>query len=278
MASFREYLLCLSKRESFCLEMFPKRHKTKKPRNRKPPQKHSVNQLDFNESEEEISPVSCTKEEINALDNHSNKILATMKIGGKEVKVLIDSSASCSVLPIKYLSKGTVVEKSSRTLKMYSKSTISAIGEAKISLVNPKNKESYLIDFTIVGNFIPLLGLETAQQMKLLVVQSQNTLSIREDTSPSDAEKSKFTKDAEMSEYSDVFGEESGRMEGKVHLESDPNVAATVIPPRLVPVALIEKLKNELDKLTQRKVISPIQEPTDWVSSLIAAKKLQCKG
>ena len=258
--------------------MFPKRHKTKKPRNRKPPQKHSVNQLDFNESEEEISPVSCTKEEINAFDNHSNKILATMKIGGKEVKVLIDSSASCSVLPIKYLPKGTVVEKSSRTLKMYSKSTISAIGEAKISLVNPKNKESYLIDFTIVGNFIPLLGLETAQQMKLLVVQSQNTLSIREDTSPSDAEKSKFTKDAEMSEYSDVFGEESGRMEGKVHLESDPNVAATVIPPRLVPVALIEKLKNELDKLTQRKVISPIQEPTDWVSSLIAAKKLQCKG
>ena len=67
-------------------------------------------------------------------------------------------------------------------------------------------------------------------------------------------------------------------MEGKVHLESDPNVSATVMPPRLVPVALIEKLKNELDKLTQRKVISPIQEPTDWVSSLIAAKKLQCKG
>ena len=37
--------------------------------------------------------------------------------------------------------------------------------------------------------------------------------------------------------------------------------------------ALKEKLKNELDRLTQRKVISPIQEPTDWVSSMIAAKK-----
>ena len=105
MAGFREYLLCLSKGESFCLEMFPKRHKTKKPRNRKPPQKHSVNQFDFNESEEEISPVSCTKEEIHTFDNHSNKILATMKIGGKEVKMLIDSGASCNVLPIKYLPK-----------------------------------------------------------------------------------------------------------------------------------------------------------------------------
>ena len=47
-----------------------------------------------------------------------------------------------------------------------------------------------------------------------------------------------------MSEYSDVFGEELGRMEGKVHLERDPNVAPTVMPPRRVPVALKEKLKN----------------------------------
>ena len=111
-----------------------------------------MNQFDFDESEEEILSVSCSEEEINAVDNHSNKILATMKIGGKDVKMLIDSGASCNVLPIKYLPKGT--EKSSHTLKMYSKSTMSAVGKAKISLVNPKNMESYLIDFTIVdGQF-----------------------------------------------------------------------------------------------------------------------------
>ena len=74
----------------------------KKPQNRKPPQKHSVNQFDFDESEEEILSISCTEEEINAVNNHWNKILATMKIGGKEVKMLIDSGASGNVLPIKY--------------------------------------------------------------------------------------------------------------------------------------------------------------------------------
>ena len=151
---------------------------------------------------------------------------------------------------------------------------MSAVGKAKISLVNPKNMESYLIDFTIVdGNFAPLLGLETAPKMKLLVVQTQNIFSIRENISSCDAQKPKFTRDAVMSEYSDVFGEELGRMEGKVHLETDPNVAPTVMPPRRVPVALKEKLKNELHRLTQRKVISSIQEPTDWVSSMIATKK-----
>ena len=88
--------------------------------------------------------------------------------------------------------------------------------------------------------------------MKLLVVQTQNILSIREERLSFDAEKPKFTRDTVMSEYPDVCGEDLGRMEGKVRLETDPNVAPTVMPPRRVPVALKEKLKNELDRLTQR--------------------------
>ena len=152
---------------------------------------------------------------------------------------------------------------------------MSAIGQAKLPLVNPKNRKSYLTDFTIVdGNFASLLGLETAQKMKLLVVQTQTILSIREDTSSTcDAQKPKFTRDAVMTEHLDVFGEGLGRMEGKGHLQTDPNVAPTVMPPRRVPIALKERLKNELDRLTQRKVISPIQEPTDWISCMIATKK-----
>ena len=196
--AFGKICSACQKENHFALKCSQKKklHKTKKPRNRKPPQKHSVNQFDFDGSEEEILSVSCSKKEINAVDNHSNKILATIKIGGKDVKMLIDSGASCNVLPIKYLPKGTMVEKSSHTLEMYSKSTMSAIGKAKIFLVNPKNMESYLIDFTIVdGNFAALLGLETAQMMKLLVVQTQNILFLREDTSSCDAQKRKFTRD-----------------------------------------------------------------------------------
>ena len=151
---------------------------------------------------------------------------------------------------------------------------MSVIGKANVTLVNPKNMESYLIDFNVVdSNFTPLLGLETAQRVKLLVVQTHNILSLGEDTLSHDVKKPEFTKDAVMVEYSDVFGEESGCMKGTVHLETDPNVAPTVMPPRRIPVALKEKLKNELDRLTHRKAISPIQEPTDWVSSMIAAKK-----
>ena len=200
----------------------------RKPQNRKPPQKHSVNQFDFDESEEEILSISCTEEEINTVDNHPNKILAFMKSGGKEVKMLIDSGASklqCSAHQV-FSPKELWLRNRVTSSRCTQSQPCQPLVKQKIFLVNPKNMESYLIDFTIVdGNFAPLLGLETAQQMKLLVVQTQNILSIREETAACDAEKPEFTKDAVMSEYSDVFGEELGSMKGKVHLESDPNVA-----------------------------------------------------
>ena len=206
--AFTKICSACQKENHFALKCAQKKklNKTKRPRNREPPHKHSVNQFDFHDSGEEILSVSCYEEEINAIDNPSNKILATMKIGGKSMKMLIDSGGSCNVLPIKYLPKETVVEKSSHTLKMYSRSVMSAVAQAKIPLVNPKNRENYLIDFTNVdGNFAPLLGLETAQKMKILVVQTQNILSIGEDTLSCDAQKPTFTRDAVMSEHSDVL-------------------------------------------------------------------------
>ena len=110
-----------------------KPRKTKKPRNRKSPRKYLVDQFDFDASGEKILSVSCYEEEINAIDNPSNKIqtksrLANMKIGGKNVKMLINlgAYATWDVPLIKYLPKGAVVEKSSRKFKMYTKSTMSA--------------------------------------------------------------------------------------------------------------------------------------------------------
>ena len=58
-----------------------KLHKTKKPL-----RKHSVNQFDCDESEEEILSVSCSEEEINAVDNHSNKIVQLWRLVGRTWK------------------------------------------------------------------------------------------------------------------------------------------------------------------------------------------------
>ena len=40
-----------------------------------------------------------------------------------------------------------------------------------------------------------------------------------------------------------------------------------------MPVALRPKIKEKLDELVQRKVIAPVTEPTEWVSSMLAVIK-----
>ena len=50
-------------------------------------------------------------------------------------------------------------------------------------------------------------------------------------------------------------------MDGPYHMERDETVKPVVHPPRKVPVALRYKLVRE-------KVITPVTEPTNWVSNL----------
>ena len=81
-----------------------------------------------------------------------------------------------------------------------------------------------------------------------------------------------LTRDQILKEYSDVF-EGLGCMDGPYHMELDETVKPVVHPPRKVPVALRDRLKEELDKLVREKVITPVTEPTNWVSSLVLVNK-----
>jgi len=48
-------------------------------------------------------------------------------------------------------------------------------------------------------------------------------------------------------EYADVFRGE-GKLEGDLHLEIDPNVPPVQLPTLKVPIAIKEKLKEELNR------------------------------
>ena len=75
-----------------------------------------------------------------------------------------------------------------------------------------------------------------------------------------------------MKEYSDVF-EGLGCTDGLYHMEVDETVRPVVHPPRKVPVALRDRWKEELDKLVKEGIITPVTEPTKWVSSLVLVNK-----
>ena len=75
-----------------------------------------------------------------------------------------------------------------------------------------------------------------------------------------------------IDEFSDVFGE-IGRLDKEHHIEVDPNVTPSVNPPRKVPIALMGKLKDELNRMEKFNIIEKVSHPTDWVNNIVIVEK-----
>ena len=126
-----------------------------------------VNQLDditesSYSSSEEILSVSLDQT-ANAVDmsKFKSKIFAHMEIANEYVKMQIDSGASCNVLPRKFLLRDTEIKKTNLKLTTYSKTNLKALGVAKVSLRNPKNKKKYRAEFAIIDeDYTPFLALQ----------------------------------------------------------------------------------------------------------------------
>ena len=75
-----------------------------------------------------------------------------------------------------------------------------------------------------------------------------------------------------IEKYSDCFGD-FGTIPLEYHITVKENVDPVIMPPRKVPMALRTRLKAELDRMVQNEIIAPVQEPTDWVNSLVIIEK-----
>lgn len=53
----------------------------------------------------------------------------------------------------------------------------------------------------------------------------------------------------------------------------DKSVSPVINPPRRVPLGLKEKVKNELDRMLRLEIFSTVEEPTDWVNSVVIVEK-----
>ena len=64
-----------------------------------------------------------------------------------------------------------------------------------------------------------------------------------------------------------------GRLQGLYNIRLDDTVPPVQHPPRRVAVALRELLQWTFTDLTKQSIISPVQEPTPWISSMVVVPK-----
>ena len=75
-----------------------------------------------------------------------------------------------------------------------------------------------------------------------------------------------------MQHYGDLF-EGTGLLPGTAKLHLKAGATPVVNPPRRVPEALKSRLKSELDRMENAGIITKVDEPTDWVNSLVVVEK-----
>jgi len=75
-----------------------------------------------------------------------------------------------------------------------------------------------------------------------------------------------------MKEFPTVF-QGLGQMPGEYKIELKENATPVVHPPRKVPIIVKPSLKSKLDEMEKFKIIASVQEPTDWVSSVVVVAK-----
>ena len=199
-------------------------------------------------------------QQINTIAEETNtEWSVTLNTNGTNICYKIDSDAQVNVLPenqTETLQRKPRITKSTTTLSAYSGSNIPVKGQCTLD-IHHRGKNVSLLFIVADTNSPPIIGLNSSKQLNLI----KRILSI------SNSQKRNF-----LNEYKDCLGE-IGILLKVHHITIDQNITPVESPARKIPIALLDKLKLELERMQRLDIIESVNEPTEWVNPLIIVEK-----
>ena len=139
-------------------------------------------------------------------------------------------------------------------LFMFNKTEMKPCGEVVMKVVSPKNKKKYKVRFVITREACnPVLGLRAVQGIELITVNTENIATVSQEK-----------ENDVLENYEAAFAGEIGKLEGKLHLETDKEFIPVYTPCRKWPMTVQQKVKDELDRLEIQSCIRRAREVVDW--------------
>jgi hypothetical protein len=204
---------------------------------------------------------------VDTVGNSPNQVFCDILIGPKRVPISLklDTGATCNILPESHFNSLKVkapLKKATCKLTAYNGANLKVLG--KVSLECERNSHKEHIEFYVVDtntSRCPILGLKSCLDFNLIKV----IMSVDTPTNP-------LNKQSVLSEYPKLF-KGIGRLEGEVSIKVDSSFTPVVHPPGRVPVALQEKVKQELHRMEHAGIIEKVNTPTRWVNSMVVVSK-----
>ncbi|MCG7876437.1 MAG: RNase H-like domain-containing protein [Candidatus Thiodiazotropha endolucinida] len=185
-----------------------------------------------------------------------NEYFVTMDVNGVQVKFKIDTGSQCNIISDKVFKKvkapHCILEKSTSRLTSYTGDRLKVLGKTTLNCMG-HDLEFYVTD----SRQTSLLGFKASQDLGLIkVVLAVNTNEL----------------DKLIREHPKAFSG-LGCLEKPYKIMIDSTVTPVVNPPRKIPVALRKRVKKALRDMEKDGVIRAVDEPTDWVNSMVIVEK-----
>ncbi|PIK33923.1 hypothetical protein BSL78_29258 [Apostichopus japonicus] len=205
---------------------------------------------------------------IGALNNHnvatSEQWNVTLKLENKPVTLKVDTGAEANVIPKSLFTRITrhhkvTVTPSKVSLKAYNGQKIPVDGKCTLNC-QYKDKNTKL-EFIIADvNAQPLLGATTSESLGLI----QRIASVEKEHDVS--------YESLLLDTQEIFTG-LGCIPGVHTMEVEGDAKPVIHAPRKIPIALRDKVKQELDRMVSIDVISMVDYPTSWVNSMVVVQK-----
>jgi transposase InsO family protein len=195
--------------------------------------------------------------------DHVNKVNSNdwdvvFRVNDKLLKLEIDTGAKCNILStdsLKNLGIEHVTKNSSTIIHGVHGKQVQSLG--LVTLKCTYKEMSEYVDFEVLNGVKGLNLLGRHDCVRFGLVARVNHIGCSEI----------------IESFKDVIGKEVGCMPGEYTIKIDPNVNPVVHPPRPVPAAIREQVKQELEMLEQKGILAKVNEPTAWVNSMVCARK-----
>lgn len=199
----------------------------------------------------------------------NGQVFAEMEVGPSEQKVnfKVDTGSQVNILPyyvFQQLGVSTALCPSNMKLSAYNGNPLQTEGTITLTCTHPDTNKTRQVEFHVVHTqSTPLFGLQSCVEFDLVKI----TYSI--ENKPA---QSYMTKASVLNNFPQVF-KGIGSIAGDVSIHIAPDAVPVVHPPRKIPVALKDRVKEELDRMEKMGVIKKVDEPTDWVNSMVVVEK-----
>ena len=220
--------------------------------------KRTVQYVGSNEKDDSDNLFIGAVSKTNKTELQTDECYTTLDVEAVPVKFKVDTGAQVNILPLhtfNNLNSETSLVKSDTKLTSYSGNELHVKGTTCLKCAD-RQIEFYVVD----TQQTPILGLKASQELSIIKI----ILNVNDTTQST------------INQHPTLF-KGLGCLKTPYRIQVDMTVPPVIVPPRNQPAPLRDRLKTALNEMEAQCVIRKVDEPTQWVNSLVVVEKPQSK-